>query len=756
MDKKLWTVSFATLLTPVHKFLRNAINSDFDILSLLRKEKETISKFFDTALLVSLLSGSDGDQDVQSFHDLPVRAEDAIGFHDRGVDQSSQSGIVTLDHIVSLLNIGRGDVRRIPVAINPLENEVIFCGGDQPDCSVSEMFSFFKRDMVASIRFSKDINMLFSSTLRILERYTWCFPAQRDHSDVSLFDAAQITSAIAACLYRYDTSQHGNKASNQFLLIAGDFSGIQSYIFSKTNQRQQGMAKKLRARSFVVVSMLSLTIRNLLSRCDLPPSCTLMDGGGNFYILAPNTEETKDVIANLTKEIDDRLIEVFHGDVAVHIEWTPLTLADFTSLEKKVDEVKGRLYQSKKRPFASTMHKSGKWEMPDIIASAQSGAQHGLCSGCGREFIINGEEGWRCEQEARIGARLPKLDTIGYIPNDHSLLSLGDWAITLSKGEQDTSALRGDDKRWGHLPLKRMANHVPLTKSNEVVTFEKIAEKARGAEWLGYLKADVDNLGTLFSLGFADSEGHAVDQACKLTALSRMMEVFFTECVDRILEECFQDCYTVFSGGDDLFVIGPWDQIIQFALVLHQKFTLFTGGNPNVTLSAGIALMHPGKPVAYGAEEAEAALDKAKRDILKHKNETESKDQLCIFGHVMKWKNLESTLSQAKSLVQWLNGKLVTKGDVQKLQEYAQMFESYCFSEDENKNVLGLRYAGLLAYDIARKRDERARWGSENEKKALNDYYRSLMCVDCESPMYHLRVVTEYALLVTRGRKNGL
>ena len=65
----------------------------------------------------------------------------------------------------------------------------------------------------------------------------------------------------------------------------------------------------------------------------------------------------------------------------------------------------------------------------------------------------------------------------------------------------------------------------------------------------------------------------------------------------------------VFAGGDDLFVLGPWSDAVRFAETLYDSFHRFTGGNPDVTLSAGVALAKPGLPMRGIKELAEEQLE---------------------------------------------------------------------------------------------------------------------------------------------------
>ena len=152
-------------------------------------------------------------------------------------------------------------------------------------------------------------------------------------------------------------------------------------------------------------------------------------------------------------------------------------------------------------------------------------------------------------------------------------------------------------------------------------TFCHLAYESKGPHYLGILKADVDRLGFIFSKGFAEvSEGYSSLTVSRIVALSRMLDFFFNAVVKKMAEE--KELYSVFSGGDDLFLIGAWDKIIELEWELRDKFKKFTCENENFTLSVGIEIVKPNLPVTIMAEVSEEALERAK----------ETRNATCVFG----------------------------------------------------------------------------------------------------------------------------
>ena len=66
----------------------------------------------------------------------------------------------------------------------------------------------------------------------------------------------------------------------------------------------------------------------------------------------------------------------------------------------------------------------------------------------------------------------------------------------------------------------------------------------------------------------------------------------------------------VYSGGDDLFIVGAWDEIIELAVDLRKDFKRYTQGT--LTLSAGIGVYPSGYPISAIAQEVADLEEKSK------------------------------------------------------------------------------------------------------------------------------------------------
>jgi CRISPR-associated protein Csm1 len=165
----------------------------------------------------------------------------------------------------------------------------------------------------------------------------------------------------------------------------------------------------------------------------------------------------------------------------------------------------------------------------------------------------------------------------------------------------DFSAPRGSDRDgsqalWSGYARRFISGHVPRAsgqerqqagryvgvpddeypRAGELVSFDLLAsgdrepaadgEGYRGVAALGVLKGDIDNLGDLFRAGLQRPS------FAKHAALSRQVNAFFAIYAPWLLEREYPSVYTVFAGGDDFFLIGPWRTVQRAARRLREEF----------------------------------------------------------------------------------------------------------------------------------------------------------------------------------------
>ena len=181
---------------------------------------------------------------------------------------------------------------------------------------------------------------------------------------------------------------------------------------------------------------------------------------------------------------------------------------------------------------------------------------------------------------------------------------------------------------FGFGNMKLSANLVPKTNNNRTLNFEEIAKWGSkddladqfGDPKLAILKMDVDNLGGIFAFGLAKQEDVRVQRSIsKYVTLSRFIEYFFTYRIIDICKKTTQQIikdrdnifYINYAGGDDLVIMGPAYGILYLAENIDKEFSAYTC-NKNITISGGINIQKPTRPIRFGVQEAENNLELSK------------------------------------------------------------------------------------------------------------------------------------------------
>jgi CRISPR-associated protein Csm1 len=184
-----------------------------------------------------------------------------------------------------------------------------------------------------------------------------------------------------------------------------------------------------------------------------------------------------------------------------------------------------------------------------------------------------------------------------------------------------------------------------VTNGYEIKNFDELSKEALGVEKIAVLKMDVDNLGRIFSEGLKGKESMS-----RYATLSRFMSHFFKNCIRLIAERDERvvnllksrnlpkltdngkrNLVVVYSGGDDLFIVGAWNDVFETAFEIRELFGEYVGRNPNLTISAGFAIFDPKYPLYRMAKITSDRLENAKDEGRKINEEIKVKDRIMLF-----------------------------------------------------------------------------------------------------------------------------
>ena len=283
---------------------------------------------------------------------------------------------------------------------------------------------------------------------------------------------------------------------------------------------------------------------------------------------------------------------------------------------------------------------------------------------------------------------------------------------------------------------------------NDLLTFEDIANLSTGNKKLAMFKADIDNLGLVFSQSLGDRMSFS-----RYADLSHMLHYFFSSFyawfvnskTDQHGKLYKERIYTVFSGGDDLCILGSWDTVLQFALDFRKALTKFTNNNPSVTISGGIALVNSKVPVRNIADEAEELLEKSKGKT--------GKNAITVFGTTVTWEEYEQCLKDGKFLQEQLelnktdSKKGVSTGIIYKFLDFANRAEKILGNKDDSKiadvseliNMKDRIWKSNMIYVVTRNVKN-----NEEAKKKLLDFGAN------PQSMVNSRIAVSYALYTQR------
>jgi CRISPR-associated protein Csm1 len=230
-----------------------------------------------------------------------------------------------------------------------------------------------------------------------------------------------------------------------------------------------------------------------------------------------------------------------------------------------------------------------------------------------------------------------------------------------------------------------IANIVPRC-SEGILYFDHMAKISKGSDKIGVLKMDVDDLGKIFAKGLGDGVNIS-----RVSTLSSFLDIFFLgyinsiaeqhcrfevcdECKEKIEEkkrtkltfennekvvtvevcregEQCSNCvkiptiYITYSGGDDILIVGPYDDLILFAKDLSDEFKRWRCENDDISISAGVFIAGHKFPIGEAAQRADKELEKSKdRENNKRLSLTSAdrgKSRMTVFNETVRWDSFE-------------------------------------------------------------------------------------------------------------------
>jgi CRISPR-associated protein Csm1 len=451
-------------------------------------------------------------------------------------------------------------------------------------------------------------------------------------------------------------------------------SGIQKYIFDLKQAADN--AKLLRARSFQLWALSEIIAEHLSVKFGVSRDCIITSAGGKFLLLAPNTKDVNEKLKEARLVLERHFLWEFAGKLSfVLSDGIPACGKDVRKdrIWDLINNIGTGAEWAKQRKMQAALAEDGA-VLEGLYTNLR---RNGECEYCGtlpNEKAGKGKEEnlcRSCADMAEIGGRLLHANGNKIILKTDSITTFGEMVTITDKNDHSFGYTINEYKAG--LPLMFLPYTAPYKDNYNLLTFGEIADRAvsdditTGNKKLAMFKADVDNLGLIFNSSLGDELSLP-----NYAELSRRLHCFFSGFLAAFIrnnDDFNRKIYTVFSGGDDVCVLGAWDTVMRFALEFRNAFATWTNNNPSVTLSGGIALAGPTLPVRNIAEEAEAALEEAKG----RKNNVGDtiKNGISTFGVTVSWEDYAKSLEDAKQIIQYTEEGKVTSAVVYKMIDFA-------------------------------------------------------------------------------------
>lgn len=577
---------------------------------------------------------------------------------------------------------------------------------------------------------TKDISQIsINQLLQILEEGFSYVPSSTNRAevcDISLYVHSKITSAVASCMKLYFDEQQiqdykkycfnsGSKIFRNekiYLLVSGDISGIQDFIYTIPSK---GALKTLRGRSLYIDLLLEEFVDEYLEQIGLSRANVLYSGGGHFYILAPNIEDTKKAIDKLQAKMNRWLME----NIGINL-YLAIGTAECSANNLMKSEAQGNLFATvnKKLKDDKTIRYSKDEDFLEYIFNVEKETDTAKkeCNIChnlvDKLWKYNSDEEIACEfclNLYKLGQDILTQDLVFVISGekiDGGIKIFGKdkdlymYAVNI----EDIDMFKGKILRIysknnlleNDLAIRLyLADYSAKNENDEVMTFDDLAKSSckidKGIKRLGVLRLDIDDLGIAFSSGFVSDKDKIEDNLRYATLsryadLSKDISMFFKVAINKICAGDLTGCVDfeekafnifgiakapkrkvniIYAGGDDLFLVGAWDEVLEVAIDINRAFKQFTNGK--LTLSAGMAMFSPTYPISKMAELAGllVQMSKSKKD----------KNSIALFGmetnlkangqleckHIYTWTDFEMKVCKEK--MNYLLARLSFDGD---------------------------------------------------------------------------------------------
>lgn len=521
---------------------------------------------------------------------------------------------------------------------------------------------------LCSIEYTEDY---LNSLLEVLETELTYIPsstATAEVADISLYDHVKLTAAFASCIeawleeneiddYHECLFVHAEKfyKKKAFLMYSMDISGIQDFIYTIVSE---DALKSLRARSFYLEILMENLIDELLLKLEFSRANVIYSGGGHAYFILPNTACAREQLKVFEEEVNGWLAEHFQTALYLGCGYAECSAMDlqnqpegayrniFKNISAMISKNKAHRYSASRLIELNERNTADGMRECKVCRSIERLTEDNICSICDSLIKMSGriltKSLYAVTEQKEITPALPLPFARMLIAEDEKTM------LEMIKNNQIIRIYTKNEPYTGTCIAKRLWIGDYTNKE----TFEELAEHSEGINRIAVLRADVDNLGNAFVNGFSHEKfGEKYMTISRTATFSRKMSIFFKYHINALLKkgqyyikadsnEKERAITIVYAGGDDVFIVGSWDEVIGFAIDLTDSFKEFTQGK--LSLSGGIGIYPKKYPISTIAREV-GELEEAAKGY-------PGKNAVALFNEnlVFNWEELEENVLEEK------------------------------------------------------------------------------------------------------------
>lgn len=503
------------------------------------------------------------------------------------------------------------------------------------------------------------------------------------------------------------------------LFVGGDLSGIQKFLYNITSRkaavslkgRSATLSEDMREIYYAKTKDAIIKAGGIIREED-----ELYCSGGKFFLIASYSGEDYqkicDSIDKCQKECREQIWKEHRGQLGINICYVAF------SEENDIVNVEGKYGEP---PFEGKEKGPGQlWKVVSAGFAQQKNQRF-------KEYILNNYNDFFGKGSELIMSSERKVCAVTSIEFDVKGLKEEDYTIPAKDEDDEAIIVLPSVKRQIEKGEQLRNDPQKGFKTFEVyaTTDKGLQKQVKGDTYLAVLRMDVDGLGKRFITGFNSLKDYK-DFSNKLCD-------FFENYIEgQLLDKTYKKYMNIiYAGGDDLFIVGRWDKIVDFAKLIHDE-TEKRFSAEGISISGGIAIIKPKYPIAKAAEmagEAENAAKQGEKNAFNMFGRTISWDKKKPFmggkyeheyDYVEKFKNIF-----VEYVTKYNKDYGFSKSILHKIMHYSEIADMNNERETKGKPK-NYSFLWHISYYMTRVMDKYKNNGDDNVKKTLYDFCHSL------------------------------